>query len=101
MNTFSDYLQEIEERSKQGLSPKPIDGAELLAEIIGQIKDANHPNRAISLDFFIFNTLPGTTSAAAEKAKFLKEIILKDFIVEEIAHPLRSNSFPHERWSIC
>ena len=55
MNTFSDYLQEIEERSKQGLSPKPIDGAELLAEIIGQIKDANHPNRAISLDFFIFN----------------------------------------------
>ena len=85
MNTFSDYLQEIEERSKQGLSPKPIDGAELLAEIIGQIKDANHPNRAISLDFFIFNTLPGTTSAAAEKAKFLKEIILKDFIVEEIS----------------
>lgn len=70
MNTFSDYLQEIEERSKQGLSPKPIDGAELLAEIIGQIKDANHPNRAISLDFFIFNTLPEQPVPLLRKRNF-------------------------------
>ena len=37
-----------------------------------------------SLDFFIFNTLPGTTAAAGEKAKFLKEIILGESTVEEI-----------------
>jgi aconitate hydratase 2/2-methylisocitrate dehydratase len=34
MNTYKDYIQEIEERKGQGLNPKPIDGAELLSEII-------------------------------------------------------------------
>jgi aconitate hydratase 2/2-methylisocitrate dehydratase len=84
MNTYPEYLQEIEERKAQGLSPKPIDGAPLLAEIIGQIKDPTHEHRKDSLDFFIYNTLPGTTSAAGEKAAFLKEIILGDSVVEEI-----------------
>jgi aconitate hydratase 2/2-methylisocitrate dehydratase len=84
MNTYQEYLQEIEERKAQGLHPKPIDGAELLSEIIAQIKDVNNVNREDSLKFFIYNTLPGTTSAAGVKAKFLKEIILGEATVNEI-----------------
>ncbi len=84
MNTYKEYLQEIEERKAQGLHPKPIDGAELLSEIIDQIKDANNEYREDSLQFFIYNTLPGTTAAAGVKAKFLKEIILGESQVEEI-----------------
>lgn len=84
MNTYSDYLKEIEVRKGQGLHPKPIDGSELLTEIISQIKDENNPYRKDSLNFFIYNVLPGTTSAAAVKAKFLKEIILGESVVEEI-----------------
>jgi aconitate hydratase 2/2-methylisocitrate dehydratase len=84
MNIYQDYIQEIEERKNQGLHPKPIDGAELLSEIIAQIKDTANEYRADSLTFFIYNTLPGTTSAAGVKAKFLKEIILGESIVEEI-----------------
>ncbi|QSW90324.1 bifunctional aconitate hydratase 2/2-methylisocitrate dehydratase [Flavobacterium endoglycinae] len=84
MNIYQDYLQEIEERKNQGLHPKPIDGAELLSEIISQIKDVDNAYREDSLKFFIYNTLPGTTSAAGEKAKFLKEIILGQSVVEEI-----------------
>jgi len=85
MNIYQDYLQEIEERKNQGLHPKPIDGAELLSEIISQIKDVDNAYREDSLKFFIYNTLPGTTSAAGEKAKFLKEIILGQSVVEEIS----------------
>ncbi|UZT96105.1 bifunctional aconitate hydratase 2/2-methylisocitrate dehydratase [Chryseobacterium fluminis] len=84
MNIYQDYIQEIEERKSQGLHPKPIDGAELLSEIIAQIKDTANKHRADSLKFFIYNTLPGTTSAAGVKAKFLKEIILGESVVEEI-----------------
>ncbi|MGL2995032.1 bifunctional aconitate hydratase 2/2-methylisocitrate dehydratase [Flavobacterium sp. TSSA_36] len=84
MNTYNDYLKEIEERKLQGLHPKPIDGAELLSEIIEQIKDENNVNRADSLRFFIYNTIPGTTSAATVKAKFLKTIILGEAVVAEI-----------------
>jgi len=84
MNIYQDYIQEIEERKSQGLHPKPIDGAELLSEIIAQIKDTANEHRADSLKFFIYNTLPGTTSAAGVKAKFLKEIILGESVVEEI-----------------
>ena len=83
-NLYKDYLKEIEERKGQGLHPKPIDGADLLAEIVAQIKDVNNADRADSLKFFIYNTLPGTTSAASVKAKFLKEIILGDENVAEI-----------------
>lgn len=84
MNTYNDYIKEIEERKAQGLHPKPIEGAELLSEIIAQIKDASNPNREDSLKFFIYNTIPGTTSAATVKAKFLKEIILGESQIEEI-----------------
>ena len=76
MSLYEEYLKEIEERKGQGLHPKPIDGADLLGEIISQIKDTGNPRREDSLKFFIYNTLPGTTSAAGVKAKFLKEIIL-------------------------
>ncbi|WP_353148296.1 bifunctional aconitate hydratase 2/2-methylisocitrate dehydratase [Chryseobacterium sp.] len=85
MNIYKDYIKEIEERKTQGLHPKPIDGAELLSEIIAQIKDSGNADRSDSLKFFIYNTLPGTTSAAGVKAKFLKEIILGESIVEEIS----------------
>ncbi|PWN58728.1 bifunctional aconitate hydratase 2/2-methylisocitrate dehydratase [Chryseobacterium viscerum] len=85
MNIYKDYIKEIEERKTQGLHPKPIDGAELLSEIITQIKDSGNEYRADSLNFFIYNTLPGTTSAAGVKAKFLKEIILGESVVEEIS----------------
>ncbi len=84
MNIYSDYIKEIEERKIQGLHPKPIDDAQLLSEIIAQIKDLDNENREDSLQFFIYNTLPGTTSAAGEKAKFLKEIILGESVVKEI-----------------
>ncbi|GAB4230910.1 MAG: bifunctional aconitate hydratase 2/2-methylisocitrate dehydratase [Ekhidna sp.] len=84
MSRYNDYITEIEERKNQGLHPKPIDDGELLSEIIEQIKDANHPHRKDSLHFFIYNTLPGTTSAAGVKAKFLKEIILNEVSIEEI-----------------
>ena len=70
---------------KLGLAPLPIDGAELLTEIIDQIKDLESEHRADSLNFFIYNTLPGTTSAAGVKAAFLKEIILGEAVVAEIS----------------
>ena len=85
MNIYKDYIKEIEERKTQGLNPKPIDGAELLGEIIAQIKDSANEYRDDSLRFFIYNTLPGTTSAAGVKARFLKEIILGESLIEEIS----------------
>ncbi len=84
MNIYKEYLKEIEERKTQGLHPKPIDSAALLSEIITIIKDTNNSDREDALQFFIYNTLPGTTSAATEKAKFLKEIILGESVVNEI-----------------
>jgi aconitate hydratase 2 / 2-methylisocitrate dehydratase len=84
MNTYKDYIQEIEERKGQGLHPKPIDGAELLREIIAQVKDLNNEYREDSLNFFIYNVVPGTTPAANVKAKFLKEIVLSQSVVAEI-----------------
>ncbi|SMC34592.1 bifunctional aconitate hydratase 2/2-methylisocitrate dehydratase [Moheibacter sediminis] len=84
MDIYNDYIKEIEERKEHGLHPKPIDGAELLGAIITQIKDVNNKHREDSLKFFIYNTLPGTTSAAGVKARFLKEIILGESVLEEI-----------------
>jgi len=84
MSIYKDYLKQIEERKEQGLHPQPIDGAELLSKIIEQIKDLENEYREESLNFFIYNVLPGTTSAAVVKAKFLKEIILGESIVKEI-----------------
>ncbi len=85
MTLYVSYLEEIETRKTQGLSPKPIDGDALTKEVIAQIKDVNHEHRADSLQFLIYNTLPGTTSAAGEKAQFLKEIILGEAVVAEIS----------------
>ncbi|WP_443944456.1 bifunctional aconitate hydratase 2/2-methylisocitrate dehydratase [Pedobacter sp. AW1-32] len=84
MSIYNDYIQEIEERKTQGLHPKPIDGADLLSEIITQIKNPNNFNREEAINFFIYNTLPGTTGAAGVKAEFLKEIISGETIVAEI-----------------
>ncbi|WP_136465664.1 bifunctional aconitate hydratase 2/2-methylisocitrate dehydratase [Flagellimonas onchidii] len=84
MSRYTEYLKEIEERKGQGLHPKPIDDAGLLGEVIDQIKDLDNEHRKDSLNFFIYNALPGTTSAANVKAQFLKEIILKEITVEEI-----------------
>ena len=85
MSLYSEYLDEIATRKKDlGLNPKPIDSAELLSEIIAQIKDTGNEHREDSLKFFIYNTLPGTTPAAGVKAKFLKEIILGEAAVAEI-----------------
>jgi len=85
MSLYTEYLNEIEERKGEGLAPKPIDGAELTAEIIAQIKDAGNEHRKESLHFFIYNTLPGTTSAAVVKAAFLKEVLLGESVLEEIS----------------
>ena len=95
MNTYKDYIKEIEARKEQGLHPKPIDGAELLSAIIEQIKDLDNEYRADSLNFFIYNVLPGTTSAAGVKAKFLKEIILGESVVEEITPSFALEQLSH------
>jgi len=85
MKLYNEYIKEIDERKGQGLHPKPIDSADLLSEIIEQIKDINNSNREQCLSFFIYNTLPGTTSAAGKKAYFLKDIILGNAVVKEIS----------------
>ena len=85
MSLYTDYLKEIENRKNQGLSPKPIDDASLLNEIIANIKDKGNKHRTASVDFFIYNVLPGTTGAAGVKADFLKKIILGQEIVGEIS----------------
>jgi aconitate hydratase 2/2-methylisocitrate dehydratase len=85
MNLYKSYLEEIEERKAMGLHPKPIDDKALTAEIISQIKDTENEYRQDSLNYFIYNVLPGTTSAAVVKAQFLKEIILEKITLEEIS----------------
>ncbi|MBT2163395.1 bifunctional aconitate hydratase 2/2-methylisocitrate dehydratase [Zobellia barbeyronii] len=95
MSIYKDYLKEIEDRKVQGLHPKPIDGAELLSKIIEQIKDVDNEYREGSLNFFIYNVLPGTTSAAGVKAKFLKEIILGESVVKEITPTFALEQLSH------
>ena len=85
MSLYLEYIQEIEDGKAQGLHPKPIDSGKLTAEIITQIKDLHNEHRSESLNFLIYNTLPGTTDAAVEKAKFIEEIILGASVVEEIS----------------
>ncbi len=95
MSLYTDYLAEIETRKEQGLSPKPIDDGALTKEIIDQIRDPQNEYRADSLHYFIYNTLPGTTSAAGEKAGFLKEIILGEAAVEEISQDFAFELLSH------
>ena len=85
MNFYTAYLEEIEKRNKQGLNPEPITDGTLTNGIISQIKDVQNEHREASLNFLIYNTLPGTTSAASVKAEFLKEIILGSSVVAEIS----------------
>ncbi|MGC6516630.1 MAG: bifunctional aconitate hydratase 2/2-methylisocitrate dehydratase [Candidatus Puniceispirillaceae bacterium] len=85
MSLYAAYLEEVENRKTQGLKAKPIDDGALLQEVIAQIKDKDHVHRAESLHYFIYNTLPGTTSAAGVKAAFLKDIILGTSEVAEIS----------------
>ncbi|MGJ8661612.1 MAG: bifunctional aconitate hydratase 2/2-methylisocitrate dehydratase, partial [Bacteroidota bacterium] len=92
---YKDYIKQIEERKDQGLHPQPIDGAELLSEIIEQIKDLDNEYREESLNFFIYNVLPGTTSAAGVKSKFLKEIILGESEVKEITPAFAFEQLSH------
>ena len=84
MTEYKKYINEIEKRKALNLNPKPIDTANLIKEIILQIKEENHPEREKSLDFLIYNVLPGTTSAAVIKADFLKDIIIKKESIKEI-----------------
>jgi aconitate hydratase 2/2-methylisocitrate dehydratase len=95
MSIYKDYIAEIEDRKLQGLHPKPIDGAELLSAIIAQIKDVENENREASINFFIYNVLPGTTSAAGVKAKFLKEIILGEAVLSEISPAFAFEQLSH------
>ena len=95
MSRYSKYLIEIENRKLQGLHPKPIDDDALLSEIIAQIKDPNNKHRKDSINFFIYNVLPGTTSAAVVKAKFLKEIILAESAVKEITPAFAFEQLAH------
>ena len=85
MELYKNYLDEIESRKNQSLKPKPIDDGSLLKEIIFHIKDNKSEHRKDCLNYFIYNTLPGTTSAAEEKAIFLKEIISNKISVDEIS----------------
>ncbi|MCH2215093.1 MAG: bifunctional aconitate hydratase 2/2-methylisocitrate dehydratase, partial [Flavobacteriales bacterium] len=85
MQRYEEYLNEIEERKGDNLHPKPIDDAELMAEVIDIIKDSSNDHRSEALKFFTYNVLPGTTSAAGVKAQFLKEIILGSIMVGEIS----------------
>ncbi len=85
MSLYEDYLKQIETRKEDGLHPKPIEDAEFVEELISQIIDVQHKYRADSLHFFVYNTLPGTTSAAGVKAQFLKKIVLGQATVEEIS----------------
>ena len=85
MELYKNYLDEIQSRKNQSLKPKPIDDGSLLKEIIFHIKDNKSKYRKDCLNYFIYNTLPGTTSAAEEKAIFLKEIISNKISVDEIS----------------
>ncbi len=95
MSLYLEYIEEIEDRKAQGLHPKPIDSGKLTAEIITQIKDLDNKHRSKSLDFLIYNTLPGTTDAAGEKANFLEKIILGESIVEEISQAFAFELLSH------
>ena len=84
MSLYKEYLKEIEVRKAQGLHPKPIEDGSLIEEIVLQIKDLDHKDRSDSLSHLIYNTLPGTTSAAAGKAQFLEEIVSGKTLIKEI-----------------
>ncbi|MEK9794069.1 MAG: bifunctional aconitate hydratase 2/2-methylisocitrate dehydratase [Hyphomicrobiales bacterium] len=83
MSAYENYLKDIETRKTEGLNPKPIEDSQTVIELISHIKQ-NTAHKKDCLDHLIYNTLPGTTGAAKEKAKFLKEIILGSLQIPEI-----------------
>ena len=96
MSLYTEYLEEIEVRKKDlGLNPKPIDAADLVEELIAQIKDTGNEHREDSLNFFIYNTLPGTTPAAVVKAQFLKDIVTGAETVAEISAEFALEQLSH------
>ena len=74
MKHYTAYLDDIGTRKAQGLNPKPIDEGALVEDLIAIIKDSGNEHRADALHHFIYNTLPGTTSAAGVKADLLMKI---------------------------
>ncbi len=46
MTLYTDYLSEIENRKSQGLHPKPIEDAALVAELVAQITDSENTERS-------------------------------------------------------
>ena len=95
MSLYTDYLKDIDTRKEHGLHPKPIEDADMVEELINQIRDIDNQYRAESLDFFIYNVLPGTTSAAGVKAEFLKDIVLANTIVGEINQEFAFEQLSH------
>ena len=95
MDTYKNYIAEIEERKSEGLHPKPIDDSTLLSEIIANITNLASPHRKDCLKFFLYNVLPGTTSAAQVKADFLKALILGNAVVEEISEDFAFELLSH------
>ena len=84
MDLFQEYLNEIVIRKQNGLHPKPINQSNLTIQIINQILEKNNKYRKESLNFLVYNILPGTTPAAEVKAKFLEKIILEEYRIPEI-----------------
>ncbi len=95
MSLYEAYLKEILEREKIGLSPKPIDNGDLINEIISDIIGKKNKNRNKSLEFLIYNTLPGTTGAAISKSYFLKDIILEKIKIDEITQSFAFDLLSH------
>ena len=95
MSLYNAYLNEISERKKIGLSPKPIDSGDLTSEIVSKIKNKKNKERDNALNLLIYNTLPGTTSAARVKADFLKEIITGKIQIEEITQTFALELLSH------
>ena len=97
MSLYAAYLEEVETRKTQGLKAKPIDDGALLSEVIAQIKDKDNAHREDSLSYFIYNTLPGTTSAAGVKAEFLKQVITGASVLDEITPEFAFELLSHMR----
>ena len=53
MKIYKDYINEINNRKKLSLKPKPIDDGNLLKEIINEIKDVNSKHRKECLNFHL------------------------------------------------
>ena len=68
MSAYASYVEEVSSREKEGLDPKPIEAADLTAEIIAQIKDTGHQHREDSLKYFIYNTCLLYTSPSPRDA---------------------------------